>query len=136
MTVKAYLSQVKSIKMQLVSMTHQIETLEDTLSDASPKLSQTPRGPSPDVHRMEKLIAAKVDLERKIAEGERKLVEITQAINSLPDALCVAILTRRYVDDMCWREIIGSLHISRSHLHRLHCKALSLIDTMRLNETR
>jgi DNA-directed RNA polymerase specialized sigma24 family protein len=136
MSAKQYLLQIKSIKMRMASMARQARALEGTLSALAPKLSMTPRSPSPDVHRMEGLIAAKVDLETSIAAGEKKLAEITQAINSLPDAMCVAVLTSRYVDGMGWLEIMNTLRISKSHLHRLHNKALESLEKWGLNETK
>jgi DNA-directed RNA polymerase specialized sigma24 family protein len=134
-TAKQYLAQFGKIKMRLENTARQVEALEDMLSVASPKLSKTPRCPSPDVHRMEGVIAAKVDLERDIEADKEKLSEIAQLINALPDVLLSAILIRRYVLRMEWTDIANALHVCQSHIYRLHNKALTEIEKMRANES-
>ena len=128
MTGKEYLSQIKTINIRLKSMARQIQSLEDALTSVSPALSDMPRSPSPNLHRMESLIAAKVDLEREMETESAKLASITRAVNSLPDPTHSAILTSRYISRMEWREISAELHISESWLFQLHRDALAEIE--------
>jgi DNA-directed RNA polymerase specialized sigma subunit len=136
MTAKEYLSQFKTISIRLKSISQQIQAIDTALTSTTPILSKTPHSASPDPHRMENLIATKVDLEREGAAGAVRLGEIIQSVKSLPDALLVTILTNRYILFMDWREIMSELYISESHLHRLHSKALNEIEKMRAYESK
>jgi DNA-directed RNA polymerase specialized sigma subunit len=128
MTAKAYLSQIRTIHIRLKSMGRQVQSLNDALTHVTPVISDMPRSASPDVHRFDGLIAAKVDLENEIKTDSAKLAEITRTINTLPNMLHSAIITSRYVSDMGWREIADELHISRSHIYELHREALSEVE--------
>jgi integrase len=61
MTAKEYLSQIRSINIRLKSMARQKQSLEDSLMNFAPVFSDMPRPPSPDIQRMETLIAANGD---------------------------------------------------------------------------
>ncbi len=131
MTAKEYLGQIRDITISLKSLSRQVQSLEDTLTGASSNVSDMPGSTTPNVRRMEKLIATKVDLERKIAAQSKRLAEITDTINALPNPKHTAILTARYVADMDWRDIANELRISVSHLYQLHRDALTEIYKFR-----
>jgi DNA-directed RNA polymerase specialized sigma subunit len=128
MTAKEYLGQIKALISSLKRLSLQAQSLEETLTGASPHMSAVPGSPVPDTRRMEKLLAAKVDVERKIDDQSTKLTEIMHAINSLPNHVHSAILTARYVAGMEWHEIVNDLRISRSHVYRNHSDALHAIE--------
>jgi DNA-directed RNA polymerase specialized sigma subunit len=131
MTAKEYLGQIQSTIIDIKSMTRQVQSLEDALTGASPQLSATPGAAKANIHRMEKMIVAKVDLERKIEAQSAKLAEIINAINSLPRTVHSAILTSRYVSRMDWRDIANEMRLSVSHLYQLHRDALKEIEKLR-----
>ena len=128
MTGKEYLSQIRTINIRLKSMARQVQSLEDALTSVSPVISDMPRSPSPNLQRMESLIAAKVDLEREMDAESAKLADITRTINSLPDSTHSAILTSRYISRMEWREIANELYVSEGRAYQLHRDALAEIE--------
>lgn len=136
MTAKEYLSQIKTINIRLKSMVRQIQSLDDSLTNVTPKISDMPGAATPNVHRMEELIAVKVDLENDIKTDSSKLAEITRTINALPNTIYIAILTNRYFGRMDWREIADELYISQSHLYNLHRDALAEIEKIIVNHSK
>ena len=128
MIAKEYLSAARGIPSRLENMALQIQSLDDALTKVSQKLTDTPRAVSPSICRMETLITAKVDLERKMREESAKLAEIVQAINSLPNSRHSSILAKRYVAGMGWDEISFDLHICKGHVHALHRAALAELE--------
>jgi DNA-directed RNA polymerase specialized sigma subunit len=130
MTAKAYLSQAKIISDRLKSMARQALSLQEALTNVSPKISDMPRPATPDIRKMEKLIVAKVDLDNRIAADADMLAEIAGAINSLPNPIHGTVLSNRYFADMTWREIAAEMHICERQLYRLHTDALAEIEKM------
>jgi len=128
MTAKEYLRQISTINMKLASMRWQIQSLKDAAVNVTPVLNDMPKAATADIHRMEGLIVAKVDLESEVAELTAKLVSITRTINSLPDSTHAAILTGRYIRAMEWREIADELHISQGRIFQLHRDALAALE--------
>ena len=136
MTAKEYLGQVRVLQESMKSIVRQIETLDDLLLNVSPKLSDMPSAKSASVHRMAELVATKLDLETKLALASVKFAGITKTINSLLDTQFIAILTSRYFTRLDWREIADELHISQSHLYRLHKDALTEVEKLIANESK
>jgi len=128
MTAKEYLSQIHSINIRLKSMARQKQSLEDSLMNFAPVFSDMPRPASPDIQRMETLIAAKVDIENEMAEASSKLVEIHKTIGKIRNAELNALLTARYIDRKKWGVIASELYISLRQVHRLHQEVLAEID--------
>jgi DNA-directed RNA polymerase specialized sigma subunit len=135
MTAKEYLGQIQTLIIGLKSLSRQVKSLEDALTGVSTQLSDTPGSATPNVRRMEELIAAKVDLERRLEANSTRLAAITNTINSLPDMVHTALLTARYIAGMEWQEIANELRISRSHLFNLHRDALNEIEKIILHWT-
>jgi hypothetical protein len=134
MTGKDYLAQIKSIKIGLKYLLRQAQSMQDTLTDISQHLSDTPGSPTRNIHRMEQMIAAKVDLEAKIEAETIKLAGITGTINTVSNPLYAAILTARYVTGLDWRQISEELNLSRSRVFGLHREALADVELL-INRT-
>jgi DNA-directed RNA polymerase specialized sigma subunit len=134
MTSKEYLAQVKTINIGLKYMLRQAKSMQDTLTDISQHLSDTPGSPTRNIHRMEQMIAAKVDLETKIEAETIRLAAITRTINAVSNPLHAAILTARYISGLDWRRISGELSISRSRLYQHHREALAEVERL-INRT-
>ena len=128
MNAKEYLGQINTINMRLGSLKQQVQSLWDAATNITPLLSHTPRAPSSDPHRLEKLIVTKVDLEQEVVILSEKLSEIINTINSLPDQLHISILTSRYISRLEWREIACQLHISEGRIFQIHRDALDSLE--------
>ncbi len=135
MTAKAFLVQIRTITARLKSVARQIQTLDDMLTEITPQLSDSPPSALPNIRRAEKLIAAKVDLERKLDADSARLAEITRTINTLPDPLHSMILVSRYIALKDWRDIANEFHNSMSHMFRLHSAALLELDRLVAHES-
>ncbi len=103
-------------------------SLQEALTNVTPQRSVMPRPATTDVHKLEKLVAAKVDLEKRMEKDAAKLADIYGAINSLQNPIHTVVLTNRYIAGMEWLEIASELKYSKSQIHRLHRDALSEIE--------
>jgi DNA-directed RNA polymerase specialized sigma subunit len=124
MKAKEYLGQIKALISSLKSLLRQVQSLDEALTGDSAGVSDMPGAATPNVLRMEMLIANKIDLERMIEVQSTKLSEIINTINSLKNHKHTAIITARYVAGIEWRKIAYELKLSGSHLYRLHHEAL------------
>ncbi len=133
MTAKEYLSQAKIISARLRSMARNALSLQEALKNVSPKLSDMPRSVTPDIRKMEKLVATKVDLDKRMESDAARLAEITDTINSLSDPLYSTVLVNRYIACMSWMEIAIDLGLSESYLFILHRDALAEVEKFLLD---
>jgi DNA-directed RNA polymerase specialized sigma subunit len=128
MKAKQYLSQFQAINLKLRNMTRQVQSLEDALENANPVINAMPRPATLNIHRMEDLIAAKIDLEKQIENETVKLAEITRTVNLLQSDHHIAILTNRYFCRMEWSDIACELYVSVGRVYQLHREALLEIE--------
>ena len=63
----------------------------------------------------------------RIAELNRTLSDIANAVYSVKDGLLRVILIKRYILFEKWEKIAADLNIDWRHVHRLHIKALKTI---------
>jgi len=127
-TAKEYLAQIQSLNFRIKTLASQRQSLEDSLMNISPKLSHMPKAPSPDVHRMDGLIAAKLDIENKMEAASQKLAEVHKTIAAITQYELSAVLTYRYVNRMQWVDISNELFISESRVYQLHREALTEVE--------
>jgi methyl-accepting chemotaxis protein len=125
MTAKEYLGQLKPLMSSIKSILRQVQSLDDALTVDSAGISDMPGAATPNVLRMEMLIANKIDLERKIEVQSAKLTEIINTINSLSNPIHSALVTARYVSGMEWRDIARELRIGSDRVYQLHREALA-----------
>ena len=135
MTAKEYLSQIRAINIRLACMARQKQSLEDALINISPSYSDMPHSATRNVHRLEELIAAKIDIDNELAEYAWKMTEIMRTISDVPDPITSRILTARYVNDLSWHDVASELNLSESHLYRLHRTALTEIEKLIGNDS-
>jgi DNA-directed RNA polymerase specialized sigma subunit len=81
-------------------------------------------------HIEEKLQSYEKDLDR--ISGERQ--KIHDLITEIP-GLEGEVLTRRYVNGEIWEDICESMFYSWSYIHKLHKKALQMVQDRNLNHT-
>jgi hypothetical protein len=135
MNAKDYLSQISSCNMRLKSMARQIESIDDALGCHSPQYSDLPKSPTRCIHRMEGLIAAKIDIEREMASLAATLADVHATINKLTNPVHAAIITGRYICDKTWGHIAAEIHYSVRHTHELHQEALDVLETFLQDRT-
>jgi len=121
---KEYLSQVKTIKLRLLIMSKQLQSLKDALTNISPGYSSMPKAATRNVNRLEDLIAAKMDLENEMTEEGLKLAEVQKTIRSLANPYLQAVLHARYIEGETWDNIAQSLFVSEARVYQLHRTAL------------
>ena len=131
MTTKEYMNRPFEITRQIRIRTNQLQGLNNLIKGTSSVIDGIPRSDSPDVHRLESLMAKAVDLEmeiRRLTEELGKAVEeVTNAINSINDAACEEVLTARYLCFEDWITIARKLDYCRDWVFRLHRKGLGLV---------
>jgi len=128
MTAKEYLLQIKTVNIRLDVMLRQLQALGDALTNISPSYSDMPKSATRNVHRLEELIAAKIDLENEMATEGLKLAEIQKTIRSLPDPYLQSVLTARYVNGETWDKIARGLYVSEARVYQLHRNALNELE--------
>jgi len=135
MTAKEYLEQIRTLQIRLEIMRTRKQNLMDALTNVSPNYSDMPHSSTPNVHRMEELICAKIDIDNEITSASLELEKILKMINSLENSVYSFILSERYIKRQPWNKIACEINICQSHVFRYHNEALAEIDTMRANES-
>jgi DNA-directed RNA polymerase specialized sigma subunit len=137
-SAKNYLSQAYRIDRRIDSKLEQVQSLRELAGKAAATLSDMPRNPSRDVHRMEDVICKMMDLKSEInadidrlMETKRKVMAIIKKVES-PELQMV--LELRYLCFKPWEEIADELGYSEQHVFRLHGAALNAVtEKLRVN---
>ena len=135
MTAKDYLSQAYRIDQRINSKIEQVQSLRDLAEKASATLSDMPRNPSPNIHRMQDFIAKALDLESEINADLCRLIdtkhEIITAIKCVENRELQTLLELRYLCFKTWEQIAVELHFDLRWVHRLHNRALNEVESIR-----
>jgi hypothetical protein len=135
MTKKEYLSQAYHIEQRISAKMEQVQSLRDLATKASVTLSDMPRSPSPNVHRMEDFLCKVVDLEREISSDLCRLIdvkrEIMEAIKRIGNPIYRLLLELRYLCYKTWEDIAGELNYDRRYVFKVHDRAIREVDTKR-----
>lgn len=135
MTAKEYLSQAYRIDQRINSKLEQVQSLRDLATKATATLSDMPRNPSPNIHRMQDFIAKALDLESEINADLKSLIdlklEVVTIIKCVERTELQTILEMRYLCFKTWEDIAVTLHYDLRHIHRLHGRALEEVDLIR-----
>ena len=135
MTAKDYLSQAYRIDQRINSKLEQVQSLRDLAEKASATLSDMPRNPSLNIHRMQDFIAKALDLESEINADLCRLIdtkhEIITAIKCVENRELQTLLELRYLCFKTWEQIAVELHFDLRWVHRLHNRALNEVDAIR-----
>ena len=135
LTAKEYLSQAYRIDQRISSKILQVQSLRDLATKATATLSDMPRSPSPNHHRMEDFITKAMDLESEINADLKTLIDLKREVVTV--VKCVeasdlqTILELRYLCFQSWEEISVALHLDIRWVHRLHNRALNEVDAIR-----
>ena len=135
LTAKEYLSQAYRIDQRINSKLEQVQSLRELATKATATLSDMPRSPSPNHHRMEDFIDKAMDLESERNADLKALIDLKREVATI--IKCVertelqTILEMRYLCFETWEEIAVALHYDLRHIHRLHGRALEEVDLIR-----
>jgi DNA-directed RNA polymerase specialized sigma subunit len=127
-TAKDYLSQASEIKMKLKCMAEQLAALRSAAVYVSPTVSDMPKATVPNVHKTEDIIIRLVDMESEMHREYYRYADINDTINSVSNLLQRSVLIKRYITVESWDDIARDLHISTSHIYRLHKDGLAEIE--------
>lgn len=135
MTAKDYLSQAYRIDQRINSKLEQVQSLRDLAEKASATLSDMPRNPSLNIHRMQDFIAKALDLESEINTDLCRLIdtkrEIVTVIKCVENRELQTLLELRYLCFKTWEQIAVELHFDLRWVHRLHNRALNEVESIR-----
>jgi len=135
LSAKDYLSQAYFIDQRISSKIEQVQSLRTLAEKVTPMLTKAPMGKTRSTHRMEDIIVKMVDMESEINADLKRLVDLKQEITTV--IKCVepldlqAILEMRYLCYKTWAEIAVKLQYELRHVHRLHGRALTEVESIR-----
>jgi len=128
MTAKEYLEQARYLDQRINSKLTQVESLRSLATRVTTVYSDMPHSPTPDNHKLEKIIAKIVDLENEIDTDVDSLVdlkkEIMTAVNSLENDKYRVLLEMRYLSYQTWEQIAVAMNCDIRQVYRLHGHAL------------
>ena len=131
MTAKEYLGQVSGIRAEIGALDEKIARIRSRLETGRlSSLTGMPRGgQSADWADVVDQLSV---LENQLTERVRCLTqlekEIMDAIASVPDPTCRAILEYRYLNGWEWHRIARRMHYDKRWVQELHKRTLERID--------
>jgi hypothetical protein len=135
-TAKDYLCQAYRIDLRINSRLEQIQSLRSLTVKASAILSDTPEVKGTrNIHGLEDVVIKMLELESAIGADMQELIDLKREIETVVS--CVeppelrTLLELRYFCYKTWEEIAVELHYDLRHVHRLHGRALSEVDSIR-----
>lgn len=135
MNTKEYLSQAYRIDQRINSKLEQVHSLRDLAAKATATLTDMPRNLSPNIHRMEDVIAKMVDLESEINADLCRLIdtkhEIVTVVKCVENPELQTLLELRYLCFKTWEQIAVEMHFDLRWVHRLHNRALNEVEAIR-----
>jgi hypothetical protein len=135
LTAKEYLSQAYRIDQRINSKIEQVRSLRDLAEKATATLSDMPRNPSPNHHRMEDFLCKALDLENEINADLCCLIdtkrEIVTVVKCVENRELQTLLEMRYLCYKTWEEIAVEMHFDLRWVYRLHGRALDEVDAIR-----
>ena len=122
----------RMLAQEVRTLQSRLKELEGTIyAPTGQRYSLTPRAASGRSHTMDDVVAAHAALEdrllKMLAEKNRRLLVIYQAIDSLADPGERMVMGYRYIDGFSWRKICGLMQsrgYSERQVYRLHGWAL------------
>lgn len=128
MTAKEYLSQAFIVDVDINTKLDQLDRLNALATKATTTFSEVPFTGTPDPHRREDIIVKIIDLEDRIKEEMRKLVDlksdIMTAIAKIEEPEQRIVLEKRYLEFKKWEDIAVEMNRSLRSIYRLHGEAL------------
>ncbi len=142
MTAKEYLQQIRKLDIQIRNKKKELEVIQNQMTGVSsisyekkePTTSKSTLSPQekyyPKYEKYSKSILADI---AELVELKQKAIRL---IDSIDDADCIDVLYKRYVLMKRWEVIAIEMDFSYPHIHRIHERALNLLnEKMIQNET-
>ena len=132
MDINEYLSQAYYADLQITNQLQRLESLKALATKATAVFNAEPVTGTRDPHKMDKLIARIVDLEREVNADIDRLVELKAELHaliaSIPYRNCQVVLTLRYLNFYKWNSIADSMGCSVRTVHNIHKKAITFLE--------
>ena len=134
MTAKEYLSQAYRIDQRINTKLMRISELRAlaqkcTVAYGGERVSHTRNVASLEDSVMKIMEAEKeLDVQSDLLVDTKK--EIEGVIELVPDADCRLLLEMRYLAMKCWIDVAAEMNVCRAYVHRLHEKALGMVETI------
>lgn len=134
MTAKEYLSQLRHLKIRMISNANEIESLTDVATSITSAINndgiQTTGATS---DKLGNCVARIIDMQNQIIADTDRLeelrVEIVARIDLLDNPKYRDLLMLRYVNDMTFEEIADTMDCTRRWITKLHGRALHEFST-------
>ena len=134
MTAKEYLSQALIVDVDINTKLDQLDRLNALATKATTTFSEVPFTGTPDPHRREDIIVKIIDLEDRIKEEMRRLVdlksEIMTVVAKIDEPEQRIVLEKRYLEFKKWEDIAVEMNRSLRSIYRLHGEALKNVRVL------
>jgi DNA-directed RNA polymerase specialized sigma subunit len=131
MTAKEYLSQAFIVDVDIGSKLDQLDRLNALAMKATTTFSEVPFSGTPDPHRREDIILKIIELEDRIKDEMRRLVdlksEIMTSVAGIEEPEQRIVLEKRYLEFKKWEDIAAEMNRSLRSVYRLHGEALKKV---------
>jgi hypothetical protein len=135
MTAKEYLNQALHLDGRINAKLEQIRSLRELAQNAASTISDMPKNPNRNVHRMESTICKMLDLENEVSRDIDRQVElkreIMEAVESVENPTYRMLLELRYLCFKHWDDIAAMMSYDRRYVLKVHGRALLEVDTKR-----
>ena len=128
MTGKELLDKIIRLRKAIDYRNTKIEALIAQAENTSSRLTGMPHNPSPDHSPMATAVIKKIDLENEVTKLTAERDGLVQKIDLVGDDVLSRILNLRYAQEARWDEIMAEMCFSETHIHRLHRKAITILD--------
>ena len=134
MTSKEYLSQAFIVDVDINTKLDQLDRLNALATKATTTFSEVPFTGTPDPHRREDIIVKIIDLEDRIKEEMRRLVDLKSDIMTasakIEEPEQRIVLEKRYLEFKKWEDIAVEMNRSLRSIYRLHGEALKNVHVL------
>lgn len=134
MTAKEYLSQAYCIEKRINLLIEQAEGLKQFTENCTAKITGMPKAKNKSTSPIADAVCKMVDREKDIADEIERLSlirnNICKVIDTIEDADCCAVLTKRYLRYKTWEQISKEMNYSKRWVHNAHSRALDMIQKL------
>lgn len=135
--MKEYWNKMERLRKRINRKIHEIHLLRQRAEGMNGSgINDMPRTVSPDHSKMEgtvfKIMALEQDIQDTQAEYDALLADMEARIKTVEDGDANDLLRKRYLEFLPWSEIMKEMGYSKSHIFRLHSKA---VDALRSRDT-
>ena len=134
MTAKEFLNQPYEINKQIGKKLQQLESLREMATSTTGSISDMPHSSSPDLQRIEGVLARIVDLENEVERDNEVLQDarlaVANEIANLDDGAHIRVMTKRYIELKDWKRVGQELGIGERWALKQHRAALQRFESM------